>query len=130
MQLEIFFNAEIDFKLTFETQQFDMAAGIYSKIIEYIPMYDYGKQYNLSVSCHDPLICTKNVKITKIIFDEFWELEGTKVAIGKNVYSNNYIPSSASSIDYTVNDNNVLFFTGELIYTFYHPIQDFIHALH
>ena len=131
MQLDISFCAKTNFEILFEEQHFDVDQSSQCLTINYKPKFQ--TRYNLIVRCSNPMIRSNHVEITKLQFDNFWCLEGNKVAIAKNVYDIKYMEYAKIhniEIDYTVENNNLLFFTGNLVYTFYHPITDFIHALH
>ena len=131
MQLEIFFNAGTEFEILFNEQHFNVSAGSESLRIDY--HNEYKKLYDIIIKCNNTEVLTKNIEITKIIFDNFWVLDNHRVAIAKNLYDSRYVDYANKNnidIDYNVHNNNLLFFTGELVYTFYHPIWKFIHALH
>jgi hypothetical protein len=131
MQLEVFFKADVEFEIIFEDQHIFVPASDSSLVIAYD--HKYRKPYELIIRCNNPRILDRNIEITKIMFDDFWQLEGNRTAIAKNVYDEHYISYAKNKIidiNYNVTNNNIMFFTGELRYKFYHPITDFIHALH
>jgi len=131
MNLEISYSkTTIDLEIILNDVEYSAPAGSTSLVIEYYPVL---RQPNtLQIRCYNPEIIKYPVQITKIMFDNFWCLEGNRTMIARNLYSVKYIDYAKENnlfIDHNVNDNNNLFFMGDLIYSFYHPIQEFIHEI-
>ena len=120
MNLKISVNAGTPFYVRFLKQINHYDAGEHVVSFDYDS--DFNTEYDFYVGTVDTSVSSKNIEVTKIEFDNFWQLSGNKVCIGENIYfakDNNNLP---------VTDNNLLFFAGELKFSFYHPIYKFIHA--
>jgi hypothetical protein len=90
--------------------------------LEYVPKY--GCNYRLFAQTNDPRIITAPSAIVSIGFDRFFTFKSLLIYKGHNVYSDEYIEHCRTNhvtVDTTVNDNNLLFFTGSLDYTITHP---------
>lgn len=90
--------------------------------LEYVP--NYGCNYRLFAQTDDLKIATAPSAIVSIGFDKFFTFKSLLIYQGHNVYSAEYIEHCRTnhvSIDTTVDDNNLLFFTGSLDYTITHP---------
>jgi hypothetical protein len=130
MKLEIFYSAGTDFNIFFDNQTVSVKSGTGSHVFDYQPNYD--KIYSIRINCDNTKIMSHPVEITMIIFDEFWRVTGNKLGIGKNIYHSNFVNYAninSIKVDYSVTDNHILFFMGDLIFEFFHPIRDFIHAI-
>jgi hypothetical protein len=129
MKIEIFYEAKSDFTLAFEDRLFSVPAGCKSITVEY-DSFDHDKTYSFSIESSNPIILTKNVLISKIIFDDFWELVDDQVAFGANTYFDSYVRYANIhnlKLDREIRDNNMLCFMGRIDFKFRHPIRDFIH---
>jgi len=127
MNLDLYFSAGVDFEVIFENQVFNISKDTDSIRISYDPEFD--KIFKLRLRSDNPRITEQPVVVNKIVFDDFWELCGNKIARGQNIYSEHYIEFANSkniTVDYSVVDNHILFFTGELIFSFSHPIHEYL----
>lgn len=126
MYLEIYYHAPIGFNIKFEDQLIYITKNSNYQKINYIPEI---KEYNLRFCCDDIAVTNNPVVIETIVFDNFWRISGEEIARGRNVYTEEYkkyAVDNSISIDYSVVNNHQLFFTGELIYTFSHPIYKYV----
>ena len=126
MNLEIYFESPLDFHINFDGQQQQIKAGTDYAKFTYQP--EFNKEYNLVICCDNTEIVKHNIEIKRIIFDDYWIIENERVAFGKNTYSDEYVKYAVDQgvpIDYTVNDNHLMFFMGTLSFTFRHPIYKF-----
>ena len=126
MDLEIYYHAPIGFNIKFEDQLIAITKNSNYQKISYIPEI---REYNLRFFCFDIAVTNNPVVIETIVFDNFWRISGEKIARGRNVYTEEYKKYAVDNslyIDYSVANNNQLFFTGVLIYTFSHPIYKYV----
>ena len=127
MDLEIYYHAPVGFNLLFEDQIISIEKdSVYQKII-YCPEF---KEYKLRVQCNNIDVTSSPIEIKRLVFDNFWELSGEKIARGHNIYDDSYkkyAKNHGIEIVEPVIDNHWLFFTGELVFTFFHPIHEYIH---
>jgi hypothetical protein len=130
MIVSMFFDAGVDFQLLFNGQE-DIVVDISKDKsvihIEYNPIYS--KSYTLTVSCSDPAVRNNPVVVTQIVFDRYWRQQDGKLASGCNYYDQAHIDwakDNGVELDYTVMDNQILFFTGKLVFTYTHPIYKHI----
>jgi hypothetical protein len=123
MEIDVYYTTQIDFEIRFDNQIIKVAAGDFHTKIVYTPKFN--QVYNLELCCDTSAVIDHPVKVTKIIFDNFWIKENERVAFGKNVYSTAYLEYAKLkniAVDLSVNDNHILFFMGKLVYSFSHPI--------
>lgn len=126
MDLEIYYHAPIGFNIKFEDQLIVITKNSNYQKISYVPEI---REYNLRFCCDNIAIANNPVVVKSIVFDNFWKISGKKIARGRNIYTEDYKKYAVDNnltIDYSVVDNHQLFFTGELIYTFSHPVYEYV----
>ena len=126
MFFDLYYTSELDFTLRFDDKVFNCKPDENKVRVEYTPII--GKDYLIEICCTNIEVLSKSIVINKLQFDNFWVFEGNKISFGTNTYSQeylNYVKNKNIDLDLHVSDNNVLFFTGKLIFKFSHPIYKF-----
>lgn len=125
MHLDVYYSANQDFKIIFEDQEIEVLANSTHTQITYSSKYNY--IFTLKIQCFDPNVMRDHIRVDKLVFDDYWTLEGPRLNIGKNVYDTSYLEyTTAHNIPVNlVNNNCTLFFMGELVFEYTHPIQEF-----
>ena len=125
MDLDIYYSSKHDFQIQFNDRVIPARATDGHVKIEYESNYTH--LFTFKIQCFDPKVINDYITVTKIVFDNYWTLVGPRLNIGTNVYSSKYI-EYASAHNIPVNDidnNSTLFFMGELVFKYTHPIQEF-----
>jgi hypothetical protein len=116
MRVEVFYNSTEDFTVAVMGQSITATPSNSSVSLEY---HGYQLRHPIALSIISPGP-NSPITITKIVFDDFWELSSGRVAFGENH------PTVPSDDIEMAADNNVLFFPGQLDFIFWHPIQEFL----
>jgi hypothetical protein len=127
MHLDVLFHTNIEFILNFNDRVIPVNSYDRHIRISYTP--DYSLRYRLSFECDNLAVIKNPIQVNKFIFDDFWCVQGKKIAFGKNIYFDSYLQYASQHnlvIDHNVFNNDLLCFTGKLEFSFTHPIYKFL----
>lgn len=91
--------------------------------------FPYNQNVELKISTANKSILSNPLEILSVEFDNFYKLYNFAFR-GKNVYDEFFIDHCETNGIYVEaqDDNNVLFFTGALVYTMKRPISSMLHV--